>query len=170
MKTLITALSLTLALSACSGSDDKKSGSGTGGGGQGQTACGTPLTVDHTSGGCRIRLVTPGQCSTVDVSGENIYEFAWTTDGTNCELPYTIYVAGHPASVTQNEDGSVTLENVFTTKINRSDFVSNTGGVIRVNRETFEGLGITSDNGTYQWQVDSFYKSGPGSNIFRLVK
>ena len=169
MKAFFLPLGLALALSACS-KDDKK-GSTTTGGGQGQTGCGTPLTVDHSSGGCRIRLVTPKNCEEIDLSNGKTYEFAWTTDGTNCELPYKLFVAGNPASVETNENGEVvSMTNVFEGRINRGDFISNTGGVLQVSAANIEGLGVTTDNGTYQWQIDSFHGSGPAAQFFKVKK
>jgi|GEM_PF-2256406 len=161
MKSAFLVLGLAVSLAACSGKDDDKKA---GGGGQGQTGCRAPVADDHTTGGCRIRLVTPGSCATVDVSGGKTYEFAWTTDGTTCELPYKAYLAGHP--VTKNEDGS--LNNVREFTINRGDTVSQTGGVIYVGAGAFEGL--ESDDGTYDWLIESFHRSGPASNVFRVTK
>lgn len=160
MKAFFLPLGLALALSACS-KDDKK-GSTTSGGGQGQTGCRAPIAEDNTTGGCRIRLVAPTHCSSIDLSGGKTVRFEWTTDGTNCELPYKAYIAGNP--VTRNEDGS--LSNVAEYQINRGDFVSNTGGSIEVGAGSFEG--VTSTDGTYDWVISSFHGSRPASFVVKV--
>jgi len=121
--------------------------------------------VDHTQGGCRIRLVSPTPCSNVDLSDGKTVEFAWTTDGTNCETPYKAFLAGNP--VTKNEDG--TLNNVLEYRIEaRAGEVSRTGGVVRVGAGAFEGL--TSTDGTFEWMIESFHGSGPASQVIRVKK
>lgn len=164
MKAFIATLGLALALSACSGKDDKKSS----GGGQGQTpspqgGCRAPIADDNTTGGCRIRLVAPASCAEIDLTGGKTVRFEWTTDGTNCELPYKAYIAGNP--VTRNDDGS--LSNVAEYQINaRPGEVSNTGGTVEVGAGAFQG--VTSTDGTYDWVISSFHGSRPASFVVKV--
>lgn len=163
MKAFLIALGLALALGACSSKNDDNKAAGTGGGGQGQTGCRAPVAEDNTTGGCRIRLAAPANCSSIDLSGGKTVRFEWTTDGTNCELPYKAYIAGNP--VTRNADDS--LDNVVEFQINaRPGEVSNTGGTVEVNAEYFNQ--VTSTDGTYDWVISSFHGSRPESNVVKV--
>lgn len=129
---------------------------------------GTPTTGDcHVqviapalSGGCAPRLVTPAACEVVDLSGGKTYEVAWTTDGTGCETPWKLCVAGSP--VTDPNSACVSLsENV-------SAGISKTGGILNISASDLAGL--TSDNGLYHGLVASFYGSHAGSVAFTVKK
>ncbi len=120
----------------------------------------TPILPANVTGGCRIRLVTPAEGETIDLSNGKSYEFAWTTDGTTCETPYTVYAAGNPANL---ETG----ENIISGKVPVSvGQVSKTGGFINV---TYQDLGeLKSSDGTYHWCMASFYGSHPASVSFKV--
>lgn len=147
----------TLLFTSCNSSS---SGSGSNGDGVIAQGC-TPETVlaDNTTGGCRIRLVTPNTCAEVNLSDDKTYEFAWTTDGTTCETPWKVTLAGNPPT----EDNQITY-----TVSTDGNMITQKGAVIPVGKAAFEGL--RSDNGTYHWVVKSFYDSYPASKNFKVIK
>lgn len=172
-KLLIAVLILMLGLVGCSKSDDTKPGNNSNGGlnNNPNEAKGTdskpknencnPISIlaDGTTGGCRIRLVTPSFCELVDVSSGKNYEIAWTTDGTTCETPWKIILAGNPASEKNSYETTISTN---------GGTITQKGGVIRINASAFEGL--TSDNGHYHWVVKNFYGSHPASVNFVVKK
>lgn len=177
MKNFISTLAvicLALTFAACSSKSDDKGSSGSGGGGQGQNpggqqgpgpgGCRAPIVEDHTSGGCRVRLTSPAPCQTIDLTNGKTVKFEWTTDGTNCELPWKAYIGGHPVPI--GADNKPTGENLNQYQINRGDMVSNTGGSVDVGAGAFEGL--TTDDGTYEWVIESFHGSGPASMVIKV--
>jgi hypothetical protein len=154
-------LALALALSACS-EGESKNNTGSAGGASG--GCPAPIVADATNGGCRIRLVSPTQCETIDLTGGKTYEFAWTSDGTFCETPWVLSVAGNPNNL---ETG----QNIVEVRLSKQDgTISNTGGVLRVSAEDFVNSGLTSSDGVYHWVVRSFHGSHPASITFRVNK
>lgn len=155
MKYLILALPLLL-LSAC-GSEDKKTAK-TDESKNPQT-CGGTFYPAEVSGGCRIRLVTPGPCETVDLTEGKSYEFAWTNDGTQCEGPYLISLAVTDGSSSETMSAQINFNN---------GTVSRTGGVITVTAEDIQQ--IQKKEGIYHWTVASFYGSRPASNPFKLIR
>lgn len=149
---------LSLALVAC-GTKEEKNGAER----KAQKSCAPQALVsDATSGGCRIRLVTPDSCASVDLSGGKVYELAWTTDGTICETPWKIYLAGNPAN-------PETGENVASYRLSTNGgTITQRGGVINIDAAVFNDL--KSTDGTYHWVVESFYGSRPASKNFKLIK
>lgn len=143
------------ALVACGGKDNNTETSTAT---QGQCA---PVSVlpDNLSGGCRIRLVSPSFCDVVDVSAGKTYEIAWTTDGTVCETPWKIAVAGNPATEANSYEQQISTN---------GGTITQRGGVIRIDASAFNGL--TSDNGTFHWVVKSHWGSHPGSRNFRVTR
>lgn len=114
---------------------------------------------DETSGGCNIRLVTPAACAEVDLTNGKSYEVAWTTDGTGCETPWTIFILGNPPSETNG--GSRELPT-------NGGTITQKGGIVNLIASDLDG--ITSDNGLYHWTIKSFYGSHPASVAFRVKK
>jgi hypothetical protein len=129
-------------------------------GGASATCDAAPAIPAAISGGCAPRLVTPSVCEEIDLSNGQSYEFAWTTDGTGCETPWTVCVGGNP--LTDANSGCVKLST------NLSNGISRTGGVVRVTANDLAGL--QSDNGTYHWIVKSYYGSHPASVAFKIKK
>lgn len=122
----------------------------------------TPLVSDETSGGCRIRLVTPSDGETIDLRNGQSYQFAWTTDGSDCETPYTVSAAGNPANLQ-------TGENIVSTQLSVSvGQISRKGGYFNVSAADLASL--TSTDGTYQWVVAGWYGSHPASHMFHVEK
>ena len=181
----IAALTTCLGLAACttnsapsgtdslarpSGSGQSDSGSGANGAhasgsqdGPGSTppsVCTEPVAVADISGGCAPRLVTPAACTEIDLTEGKTYEFAWTTDGSGCETPWTLFLAGNPA----------TAENTVTVQLstNTAEGVSKTGGVAYATANDFAQL--RTDNGLYHWMVASHYGSHPASAAFTVKK
>jgi hypothetical protein len=122
--------------------------------------CSKPLVAANISGGCNLRLVTPQPCEEIDLSNGRSYEFAWTTDGSGCETPWTVYVGGNPL-----EDGNI-LSAQLSTDV--SSGITKTGGVINVTAQDLAQL--KSDNGYYTWTVKSYYGSQPATVTFKVVK
>jgi hypothetical protein len=166
---------LALLLAGCSGegtttgsSDASAPTQGTGDGSPGTGSSSGSPNVDCTtqqippdpSGGCAPRLVTPQACEAVDLTGGRVYEIAWTTDGTGCETPWKLCVAGNPLS----DSNSFCVD--LSTNVNAG--ISRTGGIINVTASDLDGL--TSDNGVYHALVASFYGSHHGSVAFRVTK
>lgn len=140
------------------GSDDAKPDVNSAASGQ----CGAPAVSDATAGGCRIRLVTPKPCETIDLSAGKQYEFAWTTDGTFCETPFNLYIGGNPINVD-------TGENIFSWSYSKNaGYVSNYGGIAYYTADQLAE--IVSKDGTFQWTVASYHGSRPGSVVFRINK
>lgn len=148
-----------LGLNACS-SGGGSGGGGTGGGVGSFTGCGASpaLPANHT-GGCRIRMVTPANCESIDLSGGKSYEVAWTTDGTTCETPFTIILAGNPPG----------QDNVFEFTVNTNgSTITTKGGILNVTASDFDG--VPTQNGHYHWVVRSFHGSHPASQEFQVRK
>lgn len=122
--------------------------------------CNQVALAAEVSGGCAIRLVTPGQCEEIDLRGGQSYEFAWTTDGTNCETPYTIIVAGNPPSEMNAKSWQLST--------NVEQGITRNGGIINATANDLSGL--TSDSGIYHWVVKGYYGSHPDSRTFRVKK
>jgi hypothetical protein len=143
-----------------SGADAGANNSGSSGALPTGGSCSTQAIAPNPSGGCAPRLVSPAQCETVDLTGGKTYEFAWTADGSGCETPWTVCVAGNP--VTDENSRCVELST------DTSAGISRTGGIIRVSASDLSGL--SSSDGTYHWLVSSFYKSHLGSVGFIVRK
>ncbi|WP_041439928.1 hypothetical protein [Syntrophobacter fumaroxidans] len=124
--------------------------------------CDAVLLPAH-SGGCTFRLVTPQNCEEIDLSGGKYYEFAWFTDGVYCETPWTMCIAGNPANVT-------TGKNIYCEDFSAgsTDYITHYGGIVYVDAEAFNSLGLTTDNGIYHWVVISFSGANPNSQTFRV--
>ncbi|MES2559992.1 MAG: hypothetical protein V4590_09645 [Bacteroidota bacterium] len=122
--------------------------------------CDTSIVKAKTGSGCYPRLVTPVMCETIDLSGGKTYEIAWTTDGTICETPWTLQIAGNPLSNTNIKSWSLS------TNVNTG--ITKYGGIVRISAADLEGL--TTDNGLYHWTVASFYDSYPASQTFKVKK
>lgn len=138
-------------------------GTGTVDGNQQKGSCEQTLVADATSGGCAIRLVTPAKCQEVDLTGGQVVEFAWTTDGTYCETPYTVYLAGDNANIQ-------TGENIASWNFseNVSNGITHNGGIVRATAADLAG--VTSASGVYHWVVAGYYGSHPASVAFRMRK
>jgi hypothetical protein len=159
MKKSIPLLLCIVLLSACGGEEKKKDVAQN----NSNSGCGAPPVVtDATSGGCRIRLVSPKQCEEVDLTNGKDYEFAWTTDGTNCETPYLARVGGSPLNVETEENVNVWQMNAQVGRISR------TGGVAKVTAADIENL--TSTDGTFHWLITSYYGSHPASVAFKVKR
>ena len=122
--------------------------------------CNLVVLLASVTGGCRIRLVTPGVCEEIDLRAGQSYEFAWTTDGTYCETPYTLYVAGNPASEANTKYWTLS------TDVQRG--ISSIGGIVNISASDLSGL--TTDNGLYHWVVVGYYGSHPDSRTLRVKK
>lgn len=134
-----------------------------GGGGNNPSECRPQsIVADATAGGCTIRMVSPNFCDVVDVSRGQTYEVAWTTDGSTCETPWDVYLAGNPFNA--ETGANIIAYNVAT----NGDNITQKGAVIQIDASTFDGL--TSDDGTYHWLVASFYGSHPASINFKVKK
>lgn len=122
--------------------------------------CDTSIVSNGHKGSCYPRLVTPVMCETIDLSNGKTYEFAWTTDGSTCETPWTFQIAGNPFSQT----------NVKTWQLNANvdAGISRFGGIINLKLSDLDGL--TTDNGLYHWTVTSYYDSYPASKTFKVKK
>ncbi len=130
---------------------------------QAQSAnCNEVIAQGEDTGGCRIRLVSPTVCEEIDLSGGKTYEFAWTTDGTNCETPYKLYIAGNPVDLQSSE-------NIKGWSLSaKAGEISGTGGVYYVSAAHLEGL--QSQDGIYHWVVAGWYGSKPNTQTFRVKK
>jgi len=162
-----------LALIACSKDDKKVTNSG----GITANACGRDSVVSGNEvGDCRIRLLSPTACQEVDLTNDKVFEFRWTTDGTDCPSQadgrmegFNIYVAGNP--VTKNEDGS--LNNVASKPLRLGGTIERSGGIAYVRaRDLVDGEGnpITSTDGTFDWAIRSGLEAGPASVVFRIKR
>lgn len=121
--------------------------------------CDTVALPDNSVNGCYIELRTPKKCDEVDVSNGKLYEFAWSTNGTTCETPWSLTIAGNPP--TANNQKTFTLST-------NGGTITQKGGIINANSATFDGL--TSYNGVYHWVISSYYGSYPASVAFKLKK
>jgi hypothetical protein len=122
--------------------------------------CDTSIVQAKTGNGCYPRLVTPKMCETIDLSGGKTYEIAWTTDGTVCETPWTLQIAGNPLTTSNIKSWSLSA--------NVNTGITKYGGIIRISATDLEEL--TTDNGLYHWTVSSFYDSYPASQTFKIKK
>jgi hypothetical protein len=122
--------------------------------------CNVRRLPDNTTGGCRIRLVTPAECEVIDLRNGATYEFAWTADGTGCETPWTLNIGGDP-DIADNAKYWELATNV-------EQGISRTGGIIYLRASDLDG--IQSEDGVYQWVVSSFYGSYPESQAFRVLR
>ena len=124
---------------------------------------GYPLILsENITGGCRIRLVTPAAGETIDLSGGKTYEFAWTNDGSDCETPYTLYLAGNPANAETNQ-------NIVNWSLSvQVGQISRTGGYVNMSASDFAN--VTSTDGSYQWVIVGYYGSHPASQVFHVTK
>jgi hypothetical protein len=104
--------------------------------------------------------VTPAQCEVVDLRGGRTYEVAWTTDGTGCETPWTLSVAGDP--LTEQNLRVVQLS------MNAEAGITSYGGILRISAADLDGL--TSATGLYHWSISSFHGSHPGSHTFQVLR
>lgn len=104
--------------------------------------------------------MTPADCEEVDLTGGKTYELAWTTDGTGCETPWKLCVAGTPVS-----DPNSTCVELST---DTSAGISKTGGILNITAADLAAL--SSESGVYHLLVTSFYGSHAGSVAFRVRK
>lgn len=151
------------AVDPAGGAGGEGGGGGAGGAageGGGGGACDAPRIPDNSMGGCRVRLVTPTECETIDLRGGRAYEFAWTTDGTGCELPWKFIILGTPLSET---NGSL-----WTLSTDLEQGISSAGGIFYLRAGDFDG--IEAQGGIYQWTVASFYGSSPEGRQFRILR
>jgi hypothetical protein len=139
------------------------------GGGNGNTGAGTgggagvggigDFRSDKTSGGCRVRLVSPTHGQELDLRQGKSASLEWTTDGTTCETPWKLHVAGVPFS----QDRTAILS------INTNGgTITQKGGILPFNAQDLAGL--PGDNGVYHWTIESFHGSAPASISFRVIK
>ncbi len=126
-------------------------------------SCLVTLVQDNTTGGCHVRLQEPAACEEIDLSNGKEYLLGWTTDGTYCETPWTLYLAGNPANLAT---GNNIYSQQFSTDV--SVGITHYGGLVRISAKTLTNLGLTSDNGIYHWVVVSWYGSHPASQAFRV--
>ena len=159
---LNSSLSIAFFIAAIFTTSCSQSGSGSGGGlgkPSGGACTAQPALEANVTGGCRIRMVTPGNCAEVDLSKGQVFEFAWTTDGTGCETPYKIIAAGSPPTAGNSVELTVPTDGAAITR---------QGGLLNVTLAELKNLGLTSDNGEYHWVVMSFHGSHPQSQVFRV--
>ena len=124
----------------------------------------TPVLVQaEITGGCNITLLTPRPGETIDLRNGRSYEFAWTTNGTYCETPYQLYIAGNPANLQ-------TGENIYSWSLSESSGqISKTGGGFRYfTSQDFEG--IISNDGTHHWVTVGYHGSHPASQSFKVIR
>ena len=145
---------------ASSSGASSSASSGASGSSGAATTCGAQAIPPAVSGGCAPRVVTPTACELVDLSAGNTYELAWTTDGTGCETPWKVCVAGNPVTDPNSRCSDISVD------VNAG--ISRTGGVLRVSAADLEGL--ASDNGVYHVLIASFFQSHNGSVAFRVSK
>lgn len=103
---------------------------------------------------CHIRLVSPAPCQEVQFP----VQFEWTTDGTYCETPYTLYVTGDPP-----------LQSIFTWSLSENAEQGITkagGGFVTVGQDDLANVGVTSQSGVYHWVVQGYHGSNPNSQGF----
>lgn len=129
--------------------------------GDGNTAnCDVVALPASISGGCVPTLVSPSKCQVVDLTNGKSFQFAWTTNGTYCETPWTLLIAGNPAVETNTLSWSLS-EDV-------SNGITHSGGIININAASLAG--ITSTDGVYHWVIAGYYGSHPASVAFRVKK
>lgn len=164
---LLAVLALTVA--SCGSSDKGSDAPGSPGSSDGSgakiaaAACNPTKAVPaEITGGCTLRLVTPAPCEEIDLTNGKSYEFAWTTDGGDCETPYKLHIGGNPID-------PATGGNLYTWSLSaRAGQISRKGGYSHITAADLDGL--TSDNGTYHWDVFGWYGSHPASQTFRVKK
>jgi hypothetical protein len=122
--------------------------------------CNLVVVPANVIGGCQIRMVTPALCEEIDLSRGQSYEFAWTTDGTDCETPYTLVVSGSPATDMNSKSWQLPT--------NVEQGITRNGGITYISESDLSGL--TTDNGLYNWVVVGYYGSHPESRAFKLKK
>lgn len=122
--------------------------------------CNVVVLAANVTGGCRIRMVTPTLCEEIDLTGGQWYEFAWTTDGSDCETPYTLIISGNPATEMNSKSWQLST--------NVEQGITRRGGITNVTANDLNGL--TTDNGLYHWVVIGYYGSHPDSGAFRVRK
>lgn len=169
MKHAIFALSV-LALVACSKKDDKKDVKASS---LNQTpTCRAGISTDHNDAGCKITLVSPVNCATIDVSNGKQAVFTFTAEGPDCRAPFLGYMGGNP--ITQIDENNFT--NIDKHNIGPHESVKNQGGEFVVDARIFQGL--ESSDGTYEWLIENNggmgtrggSGSGPASVVIRVTK
>ena len=117
------------------------------------SSCSQVVYPAAVSGGCRIRLVSPASCQEITFP----FQFEWTTDGSNCETPYKLYITGDPP-----------LERYFEWSLseNTGQISKTGGGFATVSAEDLANVGVTSKSGVYHWVVMGYYGSHPDSQGF----
>ena len=125
-----------------------------------QNGCDIIVAPANDLGGCYIELVTPKKCEVVDLTDDQVYEFAWTTHGSYCETPWIFQIAGTPATPDN------TLNWSLTTNVNNG--ITHYGGIFYINAAALSQL--RSSNGVYHFLVSSYYGSHPNSVGFIIKK
>ncbi len=125
-----------------------------------QVNCDTVFLTANITGGCLLRSVTPAKCQEVDLRNGATFEFAWTSDGTFCETPWRLSIAGNPVTANNIKQWSLS--------VNTSTGITSYGGIVNVNAADLEGL--TSYNGVYHWLIESFHESHPATIAFKVKK
>lgn len=118
---------------------------------------------ENFSGGCYPQCYTPAKGETIDLTNGKYYQFAWQTmNGSNCETPWFLYIAGNPFNM---ETGANVMYWQFSKK--EGQFSGN-GGYVNLTAANLEGL--TSYNGVYHWVIMGWYGSHPNSVAFKIKK
>ena len=116
------------------------------------------------SGGCTLYLVSPDNCKLLDKASNTPVEFAWTTNGTFCEGPHTIYFGGNPPSTWEWNSFSYSISSG---QWDDRAMTRNIGGFILIKPSEFASL--QTDNGMIHWGVRGWYGSSSESRTF-LIK
>lgn len=156
-KSAVVSMIAVATLSCGAPNPDMPDGGGGGDGGSSAT-CGAQAIAPAVSGGCVPRFATPAVCQEVDLTNGRTFEIGWTTDGTGCETPWRLCVAGNPVS-----DANSACAQLST---NVEAGISRTGGLYYLSANDLQGL--TSDNGVFHLLVASFYQSHNGTLAFRV--
>lgn len=124
----------------------------------------TLLAAAQPTGGCRMSLTSPANCTEIDFGPLGYVEFAWSTSTTFCEGPHHFQIGGDPPS-------TWTSGNYFDWSLSsgtHSDYwmERNIGGWVRVTRADLARL--TSVNGQYYWGIASFYGSTSEVRVFTV--
>jgi len=122
---------------------------------QASAGCNIIVYPANDTGGCHIRLVQPSSCQAITLP----FSFEWTTDGSYCETPYTLYVTGDPP-----------LQRYFSWQLseNVSQGITHNGGIARITAADLANAGVTSVSGVYHWDVVGYYGSHPDSQPFKV--
>ncbi|MBL9039131.1 MAG: hypothetical protein JNG84_11485 [Archangium sp.] len=156
-----------------SGGGGGQSGTGGGGGSSGGVSCATALDLVDGSGGCRLRIVGPANCTTLSFSA-GFVELAWTTEGTFCEGPHRVFIAGHPASTW--EGGNAIVQELTSTNGSENSvpgsttstyaMTRNIGGYVHLTLADLRLItsNLTSTTGQYHWGVAGFYDIDNGGS------